>query len=103
MDNIEKLSEAAKVIREAAFSIENARLDQLNGIKHTVRQTLNAMLLLETKAFQEVERAANQRRAELQQEAVDVRNTAISKVEVASEETTPVPAKKAKKAKKSGK
>lgn len=101
MENIEKLNEAVKVVNDAAKAIEKANLSELNGIKYTVRQTLNAMLLLETKAFQDIERLATQRRAELQEVQTIPKMETVE--EVVSKMETPTPVKKAKKAKKSGK
>lgn len=94
MENIEKLNEAVKVVNDAAKSIETANLAELNGIKYKVRETLNAMLLLETKAFQDIERLATQRRAELQETAT---RPQVKEVVVEAESA---PVKKAKKAKK---
>lgn len=101
MENIEKLNEAVKVVNDAAKAIEKAGIGELNGIQYKVRQTLNAMLLLESKAFQDITRLATKRRAELQEASTQKKVVKPTVVEPVGE--TDKSEKKVKKAKKSGK
>lgn len=103
MENIEKLNEAVQAVNDAVKRIAKANIGELNEIQYKVRQTLNAMLLLETKAFQDIERLATQRRAALQQEGTQRRVVVSEPVEAEPVAVEEKPAKKAKKAKKSGK
>lgn len=113
MENFDKLNEVVKALNDDVAKIPTAHLGDLNGIQHHVRHALNAMLVLETKVFQDIDRLVTRRRAALQQEAVDAQRKSIKvvypegkpvekpveKIEVVAVEEKLV--KKVKKAKKS--